>query len=142
MSGFLLEIITPERIAFSEKVEMLTAPASEGEVGILPHHEAYFTLLKEGELKILNNNEEIFLSIGGGFLEVTALKTTVLVSKAVNAEEINEEEVKKAREAAERAIKEGVKGEDLLTAQRLLRSSLIDYKVLQRRRARTKSRTI
>ena len=142
MSNFLLEIVTPERIAFSEKVEMLTAPAAEGEVGILPHHEAYFTLLKEGELKILKSNEEIFLSIGGGFLEVTPLKTTVLVSKAVDAEEINEEEVKKAKEAAERAIKEGVKGEDLLAAQRLLRSSLIDFKVLQRRRARSQRRQV
>src|SRR3989338_5833076 len=140
MSNFLLEIVTPERIAFSEKVEMLTAPAAEGEVGILPHDEAYFTLLKEGELKILKSNEEIFLSIGGGFLEVTPLKTTVLVSKAVDAEEIYEEEVKKAKEAAERAIKEGVKGEDLLAAQRLLRSSLIDFKVLQRRRARSQRR--
>ena len=142
MSNFLLEIVTPERIAFSEKVEMLTVPAAEGEVGILPHHEAYFTLLKEGELKILKSNEEIFLSIGGGFLEVTPLKTTVLVSKAVDAEEINEEEVKKAKEAAERAIKEGVKGEDLLAAQRLLRSSLIDFKVLQRRRARSQRRQV
>lgn len=142
MNTFLLEIVTPERIAFSEKVEMLTAPASEGEVGILPHHTAYFTLLKEGELKILKNNEEIFLSIGGGFLEVTSLKTTVLVTKAVHAAEINEEEVVKAKEAAEKAIKEGVKGEALVTARALLKSSLIDYKIVQRRVLRSQSRKL
>lgn len=139
MNTFLLEIVTPDKVAFSEKVELLTAPATEGEVGILPQHEPFFTILKEGEIKIYKNNEEIYLSIGGGFLEVTPYKTTVLVTKAVKAEEINEEEVRKAKEAAQKALKEGVKGIEYESAIRLLRSSLIDEKVLRRKRARSGS---
>ena len=33
-----LEIITPDRIAFSEDVNMVTMPAIDGQIGVLPHH--------------------------------------------------------------------------------------------------------
>ena len=82
MVSFLLEIITPERIAFTDQVSLVTAPTTSGIVGILPHHEPFFTRLAEGEIKINKGEEEYFLAIGSGFMEVTGEKVVILVTSA------------------------------------------------------------
>ncbi len=134
MSSFLLEIITPERIAFSDSVEMLTVPSSTGQIGILPRHIPLFTRLVEGELKILRKNEELYLAIGGGFLEVTHDKAVILVTEAYNASEINEKEILEARKKAEEVLKSKPTGEALISAQTLFRRSVIALKLLKRKR--------
>lgn len=132
--NFPLEIITPERIAFSDQVEMLTAPSSSGQIGILPRHTPLFTRLIEGELKILRKNEELYLAIGGGFLEVTHKKAIVLVTDAYKASEINEKEILEARKKAEEALKSKPTGEALIAAQTLFRRSVIALKLLKRKK--------
>jgi len=135
MSSFLLEIITPKKIAFSEEVEMVTAPTSAGIIGVLSHHMPLFTRLVEGELKIgKSNNEELYLAIGGGFMEVTRDKVTVLVTEAYHAHEINEAGVLAAKRKAEELLKAKPEGAALLEAQSLFRRSVIALKVLRRRR--------
>lgn len=131
---FSLQIITPKRIAFDEKVEMLIAPTEKGTIGILPRHIPLFAAIKEGEVKILKNGREYFLAIGGGFIEVTPSQTSILVTKAVRAEELNEKAILKAQNEAKKALREKPKGIDLKAAQALLRSTLVDSKVLKRRR--------
>ena len=137
MSSFFLEIITPERVAFSDKVEMVVAPSAMGNIGILAHHVPLFSRLLEGELKISKGKEEMFLAIGGGFLEITPLKTTILVTSAYHAEEINEKEVMKAKKRAEEALAEKPSGDALIDAQALFRRSMIALKVLKRRKKGT-----
>lgn len=134
MSTFFLEILTPERVAYSDQVEMLTAPSTSGVIGILPHHIPLFTRLKEGEIKIVKDRQEYYLAIGGGFLEVTPEKVTVLVTEAYHATEINEQEVLAAKKAAEEALAQKPTGEALLSAQASFKRSLIALKVLRRRR--------
>ncbi len=132
MSTFHLEIITPDRIAFEDEVDMVTAPASEGIVGILPHHTPFFTSRKEGEIRIKKGSDEFYLSLGGGFITVTPEKTTILVTKAVHADELNAESVEKAKKAAEEALKNKPQGEELRAAQAMLRSSLVDLEILRK----------
>src|SRR5690242_9817698 len=100
MVKFLLEIITPARQAFSEQVDMVVVPTTSGIVGVLAHHEPLFSSLTEGEIKISSAGKEYFLSIGGGFMEVGKDKVSILVSRAVHADELNEAEIKKAQQAA------------------------------------------
>lgn len=133
-TSFLLEIITPERIAFSDQVEMVTAPSSSGQIGILPRHIPLFTRLVEGEVKILRKNEELYLAIGGGFLEVTRDKAIILVTEAFKASEINEKEILEARRKAEEVLKSKPSGEALISAQTLFRRSVIALKLLKRKR--------
>ncbi len=134
---FKLEIITPERLAYSDEVDMVTAPTARGVVGILAHHVPLFSRLTEGEVKVTKGQDEYFLAIGGGFMEVTRDRVIVLVSRAVNAAELNEAEIKKAQARAQERIERGVKGEELREAQALLRRSLLEMKVLRRRRRLT-----
>lgn len=134
MSAFLLEIITPKRIAFSDQVEMVTAPTSAGIIGVLPHHMPLFTRLIEGELKITRTDEELYLAIGGGFMEITKDKVMVLVTDAYHADEINEREVLAAKKRAEEALTAKPEGAALLEAQSLFKRSVIALKVLHRKR--------
>lgn len=131
-----LEIITPERIAFSEDVDMVVAPGKMGVLGVLPRHEPLFAQLVEGELKIKKKGEDLYLAIGGGFMEITREKVTVLVTRAVHAKELNEAEIARAKKEAEEALKNKPTGRELVQAQALLRQSLVDMQLLRRRKHR------
>lgn len=133
---FLLEIITPQRRAFSETVDAVSVPSSMGTLGVLAHHEPLFCSLVEGEIKITSGSKEFFLAIGGGFMEISEGKVSILVSRAVHADELNEAELKKATEDAKKAIERAGKGEELSSAQAMLRRSILELKVLQRRSKR------
>ena len=135
---FLLEIITPLRVAYSDTVDMVTAPSASGIIGVLTHHTPLFTRLIEGEIKITNGKDEKYLAIGGGFMEVTKDRVSVLVSQAVHAHELNEEEIKKAQERAKQALAQNIKGSEFIEAQGLLRRSSLELKLLQRHRHRSK----
>ena len=132
--SFLLEIVTPERVAFSDQVDTVLVPSDRGQLGILPHHVPLFAKLIEGEMKIVQKGKETYLAIGGGFVEVTPGKTSILVTRAVHATELNEQAIAKARQEAEHALKQKPTGEAFRTAQALLRSLLIDDKVVRRRK--------
>lgn len=134
MFSFLLEIVTPERIVYSDQVEMVVVPSSLGTAGILPRHTPFFSKLEHGELKIKKSREEYYLSIGGGFVEVTREKVMVLVTRAINASELEEQEIIRAKKEAEEALKKKPAGEAWISAQTILRQSLVDLRILRRRR--------
>lgn len=135
MSTFLLEIITPDRVVFSDQVEMVTATSSMGTIGILPQHVALFSKLVQGEVKISKDKKDFYLAIGGGFIEVTKDKTYILVTEAFHAEEINEQEIIKARKRAEEAIRDKSNLMSLSEAQSIFHRSEIALKVLRRHRS-------
>ncbi len=131
----LLEIITPERLAFSREVDRISAPTPDGTIGILPRHVPLFTSLAEGEVKITDGNDQYFLAIGGGFMQVTKKKVSILVSRAFHADELNEAETRKAYDAAKDLIAKQVKGIEMSDAQAILRRSIMELKVLRHRRS-------
>ena len=129
---FLLEIITPERKAFSEEVDLVSVPTPDGIIGVLARHVPLFTSLIEGEVKISSGTKEYFLAIGGGFMEVTKEKVIILVSRAVHAQELNEEQIAKAEKEAKELLAKAAKGTERAAAQSTLRRSLLDLKVYRR----------
>ncbi len=52
MSPIRLEVVTAERLTYSDDVDVVVAPGVEGELGILPHHAPLMTMLQPGELRI------------------------------------------------------------------------------------------
>ena len=73
-----LEIVTPERLAYSDEVDMVLVPGIDGELGILPHHTPLVSLLGVGELKIRKGGNEESFAIVGGFLQVRPDKVVVM----------------------------------------------------------------
>jgi F-type H+-transporting ATPase subunit epsilon len=136
MAQFRLEIITPQKLAYDAQVEELYVPTVNGTIGVLPKHEPLFTSLAEGEIKVVAGKKEMFLAIGGGFMEVTKDGVSVLVSRAVNADELNEAEIRKARETAQETIDNRKEGVDIAAAMATLRRSTLELKVLKRAKRR------
>lgn len=142
MTTFLLEIITPDRVAFSDNVEMVSVPSAGGILGILAGHSPLFSKLLSGELKILKDGQESFVSLGEGFMEVGKEKVKILVTKALHAEEIDEEKLLQAKKEAEEALKNPPSPEQQISAEAMLKSILSDLKVARRRRQRHLNRLL
>ena len=134
MSSFFLEIVSPERLAYSEEVGQVSVPSETGQLTVLPGHIPLFANLAEGEVIIRQNGEDHYLAIGGGFLEVTKKKVMILVTRVFKADELNEQAILQAKKDAEDALALGVTGGEMQAAQALLRSTLVDLKVLRRHR--------
>ena len=136
-----LEVISPERIAYTQEVIQITVPSAMGQLTILPNHAPLFSMLVEGELKIIPQSERtpIYMAIGGGFLEVHNNKAVVLVTRAVHQDELDEAEILQAKKRAEEILKSKPSPEEYQAARALLRSKLVDLKIINRLRRRRKS---
>ena len=102
-----LEIITPESVIYSEQVDMVTLPGSEGEAGIYPNHIPLMTKVKAGELIVKKGNTEEILVVGEGFAEVTGDHVAILTDNAANSADIDEAIAEEARRKAEARLAEG-----------------------------------
>ncbi len=129
-----LEIVTPERLAYEDDVDMVLVPGADGELGILPHHTPLVSLLGVGELKIRKGGEEESFAIAGGFLQVRPDKVVVMAETADLASEIDLEQAQEARREAEKALESGyVEGADLSAARAQLQRALLRIRVAERR---------
>ncbi len=103
---FHLSIVTAEKTIYDGDIEMLVAPAIDGEVGILTNHHPLVTKLGPGGMKITKADKtEEFLFISGGYLEVNNNKATILADALENVDQIEKEQAKAARERAQNMIK-------------------------------------
>jgi F-type H+-transporting ATPase subunit epsilon len=134
MATTRLDIVTAERVVFSEDVDVVVAPGVEGQLGILPHHAPLMTMLSPGELVVRKGGEEFSLAISGGFLEVRPDRVIVLADAAERAEEIDIARAEAAKRRAEERLAEHPPGLDAAQAEAALRRSLARLKVVQRRR--------
>ena len=111
MAGTLkLEIVTPEAKVYSEDVDMVTLPGSEGEMGIFPMHIPLMTQLAAGEGSVRKGGQDFFLAVGDGFVEVTGERVSILTDMAIKAENIDEALAEEARKRAEARLAVGEKG--------------------------------
>jgi F-type H+-transporting ATPase subunit epsilon len=130
----LLEIVTPERLAFSEEVDSVQVPGIEGELGILPHHAPLVSLLGVGELRIRKGGQEELFAVAGGFVQVRPDKVVVMAETADLASEIDLEKAEQARREAEKILAEGSdEGADLAAARAQLAQALLRIRVAERR---------
>jgi F-type H+-transporting ATPase subunit epsilon len=138
MATTRLEIVTAERVVFSEDVDAVIAPGIEGQLGILPHHAPLMTTLMPGELLVRKGGEELSLAITGGFVEVRPDRIIILADAAERVEEIDVARAEEAKRRAEERLKERAPEVDLLRAEAALRRSLMRLDVAARRRRRSK----
>jgi F-type H+-transporting ATPase subunit epsilon len=130
-----LDIVTPERLAYSDQVDEVIAPGSQGELGILPHHAPLLTTLGLGELRIKKDGAEESFAIVGGFLQVRPDRVVVMAETADMASEIDLERAQAARREAEKALEAGfVETADLAIARAALQRALLHIRVAERRR--------
>ena len=129
-----LEVVTPERLVFSDEVDRVQVPGSDGELGILPHHAPLIATLGSGELRIIKGSTEESIAVIGGFVQVRPDKVVIMAESADLAAEIDLERAQQARRDAEKAL-EGAPGgvPDLSAARAELQRALLHIRVAERR---------
>lgn len=105
MATIKLEIVSPDKMVFSEAVQMVIVRSTGGELGILPHHAPLLTGIVPHVMRVKRNDAEEFISVCGGFMEVTPEKISVLASAAELPAEINIDRAQKAFVRAEKRLK-------------------------------------
>ncbi|MGH2357170.1 MAG: F0F1 ATP synthase subunit epsilon [Candidatus Limnocylindria bacterium] len=131
-----LEIVSPERRAFTDEVDMVVVPGIDGELGILPHHTRLITALGTGELRIKKAGTETLLFISGGFVEVRPDKVIVMADLAEHSDEIDEAKAVEARRQAEAALEQTRDPVDLARVRAALQTALMRERIATRRRPR------
>jgi F-type H+-transporting ATPase subunit epsilon len=134
MATFKLEIVTAEKMVYSDEVSALIVWGVEGQLGILPHHAPLMTMLQPGDLVIKKEKEEEVLAISGGFLEVRPDKVIVLADACERVDEIDIARAEEAKRRAQETMKAGPLTAEAAVAEAALRRSLARLKVAERRR--------
>jgi F-type H+-transporting ATPase subunit epsilon len=138
MAKIRLDIVTAEKVVYSEDVDEVIIPGIDGELGVLPNHSPLMTILAAGELLIKQEGVEVDLAVSGGFVEIRPERVIVLADAAERAEEIDLARAEEARRHAEQAKMEVATGSaaDMLAAEAALKRALARIKVARRRRER------
>src|SRR5438445_8067492 len=131
-STLKLEIVTPDAKTYSEDVEMVTLPASEGEMGIYPQHVPLLTQIVPGEVVARKEGRDYFLAVGEGFVEITGERVAIMTDMAIRAENIDEAKAEEARRRAEARLAEHVDDEETAMVSAALSHSLAQLKVKRR----------
>jgi F-type H+-transporting ATPase subunit epsilon len=75
-------IISAERSLFQGEADAVVAPAFDGQVGILPRHAPFMTLLGEGDVKVRQSGSETRFQVSGGFLQVSGNAVRIVAGSA------------------------------------------------------------
>ena len=135
MGKLHLEVVTPAKITVSQDVDMVVAPGSLGEFGILEGHVPFLSGLMPGELRYTVDDKTEFLAVTSGFAEISDDNVSILVDAAETAQEIDFERAKQSMERAkERLEKKARSAEDIdfIRAEAALRRALMRIKVVEK----------
>jgi F-type H+-transporting ATPase subunit epsilon len=114
-----LEIVTPEARVYSDTIDTVVIPTTEGEIGILPGHIPLLTLVEHGELRVTKGGVESHVAVGTGFAQIEGDTVSILAEHAITAEKIDEGAVEAALKRAEEELKNAPKDLDTSELERL-----------------------
>ena len=133
MATLQCNVVSAKETIYSGEISMLIATGVEGEVGILPGHIPFITLLKPGtmQIKTSNGNDEM-VYVSGGVLEVQPHLVTVLADTAVRASDLDEAKILEARRHAEQTLQNQKADIDTSAALAALAESLAQLQTLKK----------
>jgi len=134
MGKLYLEIITPEKVLESREVDMVIAPGTEGEFGLLPGHISFLSGIVPGELRYYDGNSWEYMCVSTGFAEVSDDRVSILVNSAERAANIDFDRAQSALDRAkERLAKDrDSKDVDFLRAESALKRAVARIKVVKK----------
>ena len=119
MATLQVDVVSAEEQIFSGEAKFVALPGEMGELGIYPRHTPLITRIKPGAVRIqrADNDEEEFVFVAGGILEIQPGSVTVLADTAIRGKDLDEAKANDARHAAEEAVKNAKSELDLAKAQ-------------------------
>jgi F-type H+-transporting ATPase subunit epsilon len=125
-----LEVVTPEKALISEEAEIIVAPGTLGEFGVLIGHTPFLTSLKTGIIHYKDaSGAEKYVFVSGGFAEALPDKVTVLAESAERRRAIDTERAKAAMERAQKRLESENKDIDFTRAKAALERSMYRLKL-------------
>jgi F-type H+-transporting ATPase subunit epsilon len=131
-----LEIVTPDRIVVNEDAQIVMAPGTQGEFGVLIGHTPFLTTLKAGAVRFTDTQgTEHLVFVSGGFAEALPDKVTILAESAERRRDISVERARAALERAQKRLAEQRSKEefDFVRAQAALQRALMRLKITEAR---------
>lgn len=129
-----LEIITPEKVVYSDTADQVTLPTRSGEITLLPNHVPILSQLSSGELTIIKDERETSLAISGGFVQVENNKVSILADYAIRSEHIELAKAEEAKKRAEKVMAEKVSEKDFAEAEAIFQRAILELKIGTKRR--------
>ena len=133
-STLKLQIITPDAVAYSEEVDMVTLPGVEGQMGIYPSHVPLMTQMVPGEVIVHKDGQDYFLAVGEGLIEIMGDHVSILTDLAIAADHIDEAKVEEARQRAQARLSEKLSDEEIASVNSAMARSLAQLHVKRRSR--------
>ena len=135
MGKLHLEVVTPEKVMVSQEVDIVVAPGSMGEFGVLEGHVPFLSGIEPGELRFSNGNQTERFLVTTGFSEVSDNKVSVLVDAAEKATEIDLERARKAMERAKErlALDRGREDVDFMRAEAALKRAIVRMRITEKK---------
>lgn len=116
---FKFEVVTPEKVFYSDDVDMIIFNREDGEMGVMADHMPMVVAVDVGILKIVKGGVYKFAAISEGFVEITDKGVTAIVDAAEWPEDIDIERAEKAKKLAEDKLKEYKKNKEMETLLKL-----------------------
>ena len=131
-----VDVVSAEESIFSGEATLVSLPGESGELGILPRHTPLITRIKAGAVRIqrADNNEEEFVFVAGGILEVQPGTVTVLADTAIRGKDLDESKANEAKRLAQEAVQNAKGDLDLAKAQSELQIMVAQLVAIQRLR--------
>jgi len=129
-----VEIVTPEGVVYAEDALMITLPAIEGQIGVLPEHIPLMTRIVPGEMVVNTPRGITYLAVGGGLVHITRERVWFVTDMAVAADRIDEAKAEEARRRALARLSEKISDEEVASVNASLARSLAQLTVKRRRR--------
>ena len=119
MATIHVDVVSAEASIFSGEAKFVALPGENGELGILPRHTPLITRIKPGAVRIqrADNQQEEFVFVAGGIVEVQPGCVTVLADTAIRGKDLDEAKALEAKRQAEEALKNAKSDLDLAQAQ-------------------------
>jgi F-type H+-transporting ATPase subunit epsilon len=119
MATIHVDVVSAEESIFSGEAKFVVLPGEMGELGIYPRHTPLITRIKAGAVRIerADNDEEEFVFVNGGILEVQPNCVTVLADTAIRGRDLDEAKAVEAKKLAEEAMKNAKSDIDFAAAQ-------------------------
>ena len=140
MATIHVDVVSAEESIFSGEAKFVALPGEAGELGILPRHTPLITRIKPGAVRIqrADNNEEEFVFVAGGILQVQPHCVTVLADTAIRGKDLDEAKALEAKKMAEEAMKNAKSDIDFAKASSELAVMAAQIAALRKYRERPK----
>ena len=126
-----ISFISQEKTLFEGQAEMVVMDGKDGQLGIVKGHSPLLAILKPGPVRMITEDTEEVFFTEGGFAEAQPENITILVDSAQRADDLDEAKILKAKEEAEKLLKDKGDQKDFAEASSQLTQSLSQLRAIE-----------